>query len=197
MTNTLRIVYFFEDLAQEGFIKGLIRRIAEEKDVKIVEEVLNATHGSIIWIELEQFLRDIYHGILSIPDVLIIVIDGNCSTAIKVRKIIQQKVAQANIGLPYLACAVPNPHIERWYLEDPQALRQILPGAEPNCPRYKCQQDRYKNALKNAIRKAGVEPAQGGAEYGNDIAQLLNFYTLGKRDKAFKLFVDEVKQAIN
>jgi hypothetical protein len=196
MTNALRIVYFFEDLAHEQFIRGLIRRIAKEKGVKILEEVLNATRGSRIWIELEQFLRDIFNGILSVPDILVIVIDGNCSTAIKVRKAIQQKVAQAKINVPYLACAVPNPHIERWYLEDPKALRQILPGAEPNCPQYKCEQDRYKNALKNAIRKAGLEPSLGGAEYGNDIAQLLDFYTLSKRDNAFKLFVDEVKQAI-
>ncbi len=35
----------------------------------------------------------------------------------------------------------------------------------------------------------------GGTEYGRDIVQALDFYTLNKADRAFGHFVDELKSA--
>jgi hypothetical protein len=196
MTRPLNIVYFFEDIAHENFVKSIVHRIAGEKRKSIIEKVGNATSGSVVWLEFDQYLRDIYNGILPIPDVLIVVIDGNCKKDSEVRRIIKNKIEHAKVNIPHLVNAIPNPHIERWYLGDQSALKEILPKSNPKCPRYKCQHDRYKKALKKAIRDGGLDPILGGAEYGQDIATLIDLYQLGRVDRSFKRFLDELTAGI-
>lgn len=113
--------------------------------------------------------------------------DGNCKKVAQVRQHIQQEVASKGVNIPHLVCAVPNPHIERWYLEDQQAFKKVLPKAQPEKLRYECERDRYKKALIEVIRAAGVEPLLGGAEYGEDIAKILDTSGL---DRSFNTFSD-------
>ncbi len=190
-----QLVYFFEDMAHERFICALVRRAAQAKGVEIEEHILNATHGSKVWKELRQFLRELAQAQMGFPDVLIIVIDGNCRGHRQVQREIVREIENARVKIPIqqVVCAIPDPHIERWYLEDQHALASALPGAHIQKPRYKCERDRYKNALKAAIRHAGVEPILGGAEYGADVARALE---PSRMDRSFRAFWQNLQKAL-
>lgn len=193
MSRTRQVVCFCEDIAHERFIKALIRRAGAAKNVTVYIKVLNATHGSKVWNEFRQYLRELKAGTQSLPDVLVVVMDGNCQKAAKVRKDIEQEVKKVGLTIAHLICAVPDPHIERWYLEDQHAFKKVLPKAQPRKLRYKCERDRYKRALTDAIRAAGIEPLLGGAEYGEDIAQNLD---PGKLDHSFQAFWKDLGAAL-
>jgi len=194
MSRAIEVVYFFEDLAHEQFVRALVRRVAQQKGLRLDERVRNATLGSRVWIELKQFLRDLRREEEPLPDVLIVVVDGNCQSAAEVRRRIASEVEQSEVSVPHLVCAVPDPHIERWYIEDQQALPQVVREAKPPKLAYKCEKDRYKAALKQAIRAAGVEPILGGAEYGEQIAEHLQPSRL---DESFQLFWEDLRKALH
>lgn len=194
MNHTLQVVCFFEDIAHERFITALIKRAAEQQNVTPAIKVLNATHGSRMWKEFRQYLRELEAEVTPLPDVFIVVMDGNCQKATEVVRKIEDEVKKVSVTLPRLVCAVPDPHIERWYLEDQQAFKKVLPRAQPPKKlRYKCEHDRYKRALIEAIRAAGVEPLLGGAEYGEDIAKVLDPSRL---DRSFKTFWRDLCSAL-
>lgn len=185
MSEWVSVAYFLEDVAHERLIRGLVQRAAQDNGVSLNEDVRNATHGSRVWIELRQYLRDIQQRIEPKPDLLIAVIDGNCRKFKEVRQQIRKLTEPLQIRC---ICAVPNPHIERWYLGDAQAWQKVLPGTTFSALKYKCERDRYKNALIQAIRQAGVIPALGGAEYGDELARIIDTYKVGRRDNSFKAF---------
>lgn len=102
-----------------------------------------------------------------------------------------EDIEKSGAAITHLVFAIPNPHIERWYLEDQGAWVQVLPGARAKKIKYKCERDRYKNELKKAIRAAGVEPLLGGAEYGEEIAKALNSQQL---DRSFQDFWRDLRR---
>jgi hypothetical protein len=55
---------------------------------------------------------------------------------------------------------VPDPHIERWLLLDSQAFKEVLHRG-CSAPDQKCDRDRYKLLLDEAVRAAEVEPLLG------------------------------------
>lgn len=185
MSQSRQVVCFFEDIAHEKFITALIQRAAELKEVSVNIQVLNATHGSKVWRELREYMHEVEKKRFY-PDILVVVIDSDCQTVSQVRKKIKEVIGSASFQL---VCAVPNPHIERWYLEDQQALKQVLHGAQPQKLSYKCERDRYKSALIEAIRSARVEPLLGGAEYGEEIAKYLD---PRRMDESFQDFWKEL-----
>lgn len=193
MNRVQQVMCFCEDIAHERFIVALVQRAAQQQNTSVQIKVLSATHGSRVWVEFRQYLRELKTGAQRLPDVLVVVMDGNCKKPAQVRKDIEQEVGKSGLTIPQLVCAVPDPHIERWYLEDQQALKSILPNAQPKKLRYKCERDRYKRALVEAIRVAGVEPLLGGAEYGDEVANALNPYRL---DRSFQNFWRELLNAL-
>jgi hypothetical protein len=192
MSHPLEVHCFCEDIAHENFIYALIKRVAEEKNQQVSIEVLNATEGSKVWDELRQYLHECSRGKWRIPDLLVVVKDGNCEGSQQVRRRIQELVRKCAPAIPQLVSAVPDPHIERWYLEDQKALKAVLPGARTQKLRYKCEKERYKNALLEAFYKAGIVPLSGGAEYGERIAQELD---PSRMDLSFQTFFRELQQA--
>jgi len=147
--------------------------------------------------ELRRFLRDVSRAQERPFDLLVVAIDGNCQDYSKRRKRIQTVVKQS--GYPgSVVCAVPDPHIERWYLVDPGGFQQALgTDAAPEVPPYKCERGRYKQVLRQAVRQTGIVAPLGGLEYGSDIAQFLNLYVVGKADTGFKHFVDELRAVLD
>jgi len=99
--------------------------VAEEKNQQVSIEVLNATEGSKVWEELRQYLQECSRGKRRLPDLLVVVKDGNCEGLQQVRRRIQELVRKCAPQIPQLVSAVPDPHIERWYLEDQKALNAI------------------------------------------------------------------------
>ena len=130
-------------------------------------------------------------------DVLIAAIDGNCQGYADKRDELRHVADQAGYSRT-LICAIPDPHIERWYLVDTEALRRVIgPESHPEAPAYKCERQRYKRALRDAFLQAGIVAPLGGIEYGSDIAAALDLYTVGRADAGFKHFVDELRTAFN
>jgi hypothetical protein len=191
MRSTCRVTCFFEDVAHERFIKTIIKRVAQQVGIQAETSVRSATHGSRVWRDLEQYLRDIKAKAEPMPDVLVVVIDGDCQKEMQVRRRVQGLASKYGFPNEFVVCAIPNPHIERWYLEDQQALVQVIPNAKPQKLRYKCERDCYKRALVETIRRAGIEPLLGGAEYGDEIARSLDPNRL---DRSFQNFWDELRR---
>ncbi len=198
--DEIRIGYFLEDIGQERFLTALVSRIAQEMGLalqKLRHEVRNATGGRGVALdELRRFLRDVNHERERPFALLVVAIDGDCLSYRERRDEIRAIVEQS--GYPGLViCAVPDPHIERWYLADPCGLQQVLEvGSIPEVPTYKCERGRYKQALRDAIRQTGVVAPLGGLEYGPDIAEALDLYAVGKADAGFKHFVDELQAGL-
>jgi hypothetical protein len=195
MSRVCTVVCFFEDIAHEAFITELVRRAAKEQGKVVEIDTRNATGGAKVWGELKAFLRDLVSA-TGKPDILVVVVDGNCNPKQKQQQVMQLLQSQT-LPIPHYVIGVPDPHIERWYLEDTNALPQVLPGAKPNPPHYKCQKNLYKNALKDAIRAATrMEPLLGGAEYGDGIASVLDPHIVSRKDGSFDKFWKDLNNAL-
>jgi len=97
-----------------------------------------------------------------------------------------------------LVCAIPDPHIERWYIADPEGLQQAIgAGVRPVPPAYKCERGRYKRAILGVFADVGIKPLLGGAEYGNDVVEAMDLYAAQQADPALKHFVDHLKEALS
>lgn len=198
--DEIEVGYFLEDIGQERFLTALVNRVAREMGLpsrRLRHEVRNATGGrGAVLEELRRFLRDVNHERERPFALLVVAIDGDCRKYQERRNEIWAIVERS--GYPgTVVCAVANPHIERWYLADPRGLQQVLGGRGiPEVPSSKCERGRYKQALRDAIRQTGIRASLGGLEYGPDIAEVLDLYTVGKADAGFKHFLDELQAGL-
>ena len=195
----LRIGYFLEDLAQEKFVLALVQRVAldvKELAVEFRHEVRNATGGGGKALEqFSQFLERHGRGDERTFDVLVVAIDGNCVGPTQRVDEIKTRIRHTGY-LGQWVCAVPNPHIERWYLADPVGFQiQFQSPRLPVVPRQKCERDRYKRALVQALRDADLEAPLGGAEYGDEVVAGMDLYRAGKRDRALGRFISDLRYA--
>ena len=89
---------------------------------------------------------------------------------------------------PPIVLAVPDPHIERWLLLDGAAFKAVF---DRGCraPDQKCNRDRYKQLLVDAIRSAGVTPSFGGIEFAEDIMRHLDIDRAARADDSFRCFI--------
>ncbi len=197
----LRVGYFLEDIAHEQFITALTKRVAEEVGLssKSLEFVIrNASGGKgRVMTELRRFLRAVQRGRLSGTPVLIVAVDGNCQGYAEKRDEILS-LAERYEYRGRVVCAVPDPHVERWYIADPGCLQRVLRTAVAvELPARKCERGLYKRILRAAFAEAGIRPPLGGAEYGGDIAREMDLYVAQQNDRALKHFVDELKEALS
>ncbi len=196
----ITVGYFLEDVGQEVFLQALVVRIAQDVGLdskKLRHDARSTTGGKgRVITELRKFLRDVQSSRTTSFDILVIAIDGNCQGYLDKRKELQSIVERSGYN-DAVVYAIPDPHIERWYLEDAVALAQAI-GADinPNTPRYKCDRGRYKNALREAFKQASILPPLGGIEYAADIVRALNFYAIGKADAGFKHFEAELRHCL-
>lgn len=196
----IHIGYFLEDIAQQRFICALVERVAcglGLSPTDLCHDVRNATGGEGQTIgSLRAFLRRRSRAPVASFDLLVVAIDGNCRKYTAQRAEIISLMSQVNYP-GAVACAVPNPHVERWYVADPIGFQRSVAGPRlPVVPKYKCERARYKDALSDALRDAGLETPLGGAEYGEQIAQHIDLQRAGRADRSFKLFRDDVRQAL-
>lgn len=183
------IALFGEDYAHEQVIDALVRRIAEEYNIPIPRlNWRNAVggHGTVI-AELDDYLRDLKRQGSPWPDLIIIATDANCKGLNERTREIVPQDAPAPIIL-----AIPDPHIERWLLLDGAAFRAVL-GKGCDAPDQKCERNRYKKLLIDAIYAAGTTPRIGGIEYAKDIIQKMNINRAAQADRSFKRFVSNLR----
>lgn len=190
--DKLKVLIFVEDVAQENLIRTLFCRIAEESgldSVRLDVQVPYSRGGASIK-ALKDYLNDYPNDTV---DCFVLGSDGNCKGFTKKKQILEKNLQKYG-ALDRTILAIPDPHIERWYVVDPQALSEAVGSSIGNySPKHKCDKGHYKKILKEAILSADVEPLQGGAEYGQDIGEVLDLYKSCKEDSGFKFFFEQVK----
>ena len=141
--DKMRILYFLEDRAQEGFIKALVEKIAKEESIDIRSlnhDIRSARGGSRVIIAFRNFIRDTLKTKPSEVDLLVVAVDGNCKGH---KDRVEQLEGCIKLDHPFknrVIYAVPDPHIERWYITDQKALRDAI-GLKrpPDMLPYKCE----------------------------------------------------------
>lgn len=194
MAAKYRVVFFLEDAAQENLIPALLRRLITEQQLDPDDfqlDVLYARGGAALR-ALGDFIRDSRRLKHLAADLLVVGSDANCKGFTARRDWITKQTAKT--GYKDVVAAIPDPHIERWYLLDMAALAAAadvaLTGA---APAYKCDKDHYKKLLRGAFRGSDIEPPLGGSEYGPSLAQKMDLYAAGKQDHGLAAFVDDVR----
>lgn len=174
----------------------LIARVADDESASVRVKLRNAEGGTPQALAaLRRYGRDLAGGLDSFLNALVVALDGNCQGALE-----RKRSAEAALGTGYpgrLVIAVPDPHVEVWYLSDPTALPGVL-GERfvAEVPFHKCERHRYKEALRHACRRAGVEPVAGGVEYGAEVAAAMDLEAACQRDEGLSRFRDDLRAAI-
>ena len=93
---------------------------------------------------------------------------------------------------------MPDPHIERWYLCDHQALRQALSSSikpKPS-PKNKCGRDWYKTEYHRLLKEAEILIIVNEYEYAEAIVENLDLYEAGKKEPSLGQFLDSLRSAL-
>jgi len=194
----MRILYFLEDRAQEGFIKALVNRIAQDESIplnSLNHDVRSARGGSRAITEFKKFTRDTMQTSPSDVDLLIVAIDGNCKGSRDQIRQLKQHIRQNHPLKDKVVYAVPDPHIERWYIMDQRAFKDGV-GVEksPDMPPYKCKKDYYKKLLRDTLAESNVGSLLGGAEYAeNIVSNITSLNPLLSQNAGFQTFVDGLR----
>ncbi len=190
------VTYFVEDIAQETFVKAVVERMAREIGIIATADVRSATRGGRPLAELKAFLRDERRRSISTTDLLVIAIDGNCKGYSAKRKEIVGIIDQIGYIKRYV-CAIPDPHVERWYLCDGEAVRTALSASvQPTVPLMKCERDLYKKLLRKVIEEAEIAVILGGSEHGEAIVRAMDLYRTGKNEPSLGSFLDDLHSAL-
>jgi hypothetical protein len=191
--DKLKVLIFVGDVAQENLIKALFVRVARESGLDLsrleVQSPYSRGGGSIM--ALKDYIND--YGMETAADCFVLGSDGNCNGFVEKRKMLEKNLKKSN-ALDRTILAIPDPHIERWYLIDSSALSYAVGCPVGNySPKQKCDKGHYKNLLREAIQSVGVEPLQGGAEYGSEVGTNIDIFKASREDSGFKFFIQQVK----
>lgn len=193
MSRAIVVDIFVEDRAHEELLKPLLARIAAEEGVAVRPRVRSARggHGRAVT-EYELYQRLVRKGaaFAAMPDLVVVAIDGNCTTFAKKRSEIEGATNASFVDRLVVAC--PDPHVERWYLADPESFRTVV-GQQPAVGRKKCERDHYKHILAKAVREAGHPPTLGGVEFASELVGAMDLYRAGKNDHSLGAFVDDLR----
>lgn len=193
MSSPVAVDVFVEDRAHEAFLVPLVLRIAREEEVPVSPRVRSARGGharAIAELKLYQDLVTKGAAGTTYPDLLIVGIDGNCSTFAKARQAIED--ATQTPFSDRLVVASPDPHVERWYLADPESFKTVV-GQRPIVGKKKCARDHYKRVLAKTVRQAGHPATLGGIEFAPDLVEGMDLYRAGRGDHSLKAFLDGLR----
>ncbi len=194
-----RIAYFLEDRAQEDFMKALVEKVADARGYhNPIDHIVESSRGGSKAIEdCIEFLRDCERARQIEADFLVVAIDGNCRGHSEKRREIEEYVNQENPFKDRIVCAIPDPHIERWYLYDQRAFRLATNATPPETPPYKCEKNYYKKILREALRDGGVRVLAGGTELAADIVQSIqDINRVARQYDDLRDFVDELNRQL-
>jgi hypothetical protein len=179
VTLMREIFVFAEDYGHEQVLTALIQRYAGQYavEVSVILRSVRGGHGKVLT-ELAQFQRDLQRRRASLPDLLIVATDGNCRGFAERKREID--AVTANIS-NFVICAIPDPHIERWLLLDSAAFKEVV-GKGCSAPDQKCERDRYKHLLREAVREAGRTPLLSGLEFAEPLVRAMDLSRAERAD---------------
>jgi hypothetical protein len=143
--------------------------------------------------EYEAYQRLVTSGPLPRPDLMVVAVDANCKRFSEASREIVKATVPDLQSIAVAAC--PDPHVERWYMADPESFHDVV-GVTPSCRKKKCERDYYKGALRDAIRKAGHPVGLGGRAFAKDLAAAMDLFRAGRRDRSLKSFLDQLRSAV-
>lgn len=185
-----KIALFCEDSGHEAVIKALILKQAPKGSVQVMPLSARQGKGRAL-AELEKYLKNVERGQTYSPDAIVAAIDANCKGHNAKRNEIDAKIPDRLKHIPFVL-AVPDPHVERWLLIDSYAFKQVF-GKGCDAPDQKCEKDRYKSLLREAVRKAGGTQLLGGMEHAEEIIKHMDMLHIKKLDDSLKRFMEELE----
>jgi len=135
----------------------------------------------------ESFLKQARQGL---PDVLVLVIDANCSGWNAARGQLEAAIDEAVI--PHHVVGCPDPHVERWYIADPAAFQQVV-GVPPGRDQGKCERNVYKQLVEDAVRAAELPLLTGTADLAPDLVAEMDLFQAGKNQPSLGHFVSDLR----
>jgi hypothetical protein len=196
MNDPVRVDIFAEDHAHEEFLTAIVRRLSGDENVPVSIRVRAARGGHARAIDefmLYQSLVEKGIAGMTSPDLLIVGIDGNCTTFARKRDEIKEATGAAFSDRLIVAC--PDPHVERWYLADPDSFFGVV-GGRPVVGRKKCARDHYKRLLAEAVRDAGHPTTLGGIEFAAELINGMDLYRAGRNDHSLRAFLDDLRKGL-
>ena len=194
MAERLRVDLFCEDYGHESFSRTMVTRLAREegKEVNIIVRSGRGGEGRALT-ELKTYQLAAPHMGYSRPDLLVVVIDGNCEGWNKAKSTIQQAVDTSLFPQHVVGC--PDPHVERWCLADPIGFRQVVGGAPADDP-GKCERSYYKTLLRQSIESAGQSILVDPMDFAPEFVEQMDLYKAGKRQPSLRNFVEALRAAL-
>ncbi len=181
-----KVSIFVEDNAHEKFIGALVAKVAKQHDAEVEIEFRSVRGGyGTVKNELKQYLVEILRHTESLPDLIIVATDANCQGLRKREKEIRGITGKIDLKT---LCAIPDPHIERWFLIDSHAFKEAV-GKGCDAPDKKCERSRYKKLLLDNILAAEIIPSFGGIEFAEDIVEHMDLSRAVRADQSFKHFI--------
>ena len=196
MSDRLVVDLFVEDRAHEEFLKPLVTRIAGEDGIDVWARVRSGTGGharALAEFKLYQRVVALSPATSVAADLVVVAIDGNCSTFADARKRLHDAAVPSLQDRIVVAC--PDPHVERWYVADPQSFETVA-GSRPDVGSRKCARDHYKRILANAIAQGGHPVILGGVEFAAELVAVMDIYRAGRNDSSLKAFVDDFRAGL-
>jgi len=192
MADRPRIVLFCEDRGHEQFVRALVERLAGEEGLRPTLQAPSARGGHARALEefkvwQESFLNQTRHGL---PDVLVLVIDANCSGWNVAHGQLEAAIDEGVI--PHHVVGCPDPHVERWYIADPAAFQRVV-GVPPGRDQGKCERNVYKRLVEDAVRTAGVPLLTGTADLASDLVEEMDLFQAGKNQSSLGHFVSDLR----
>lgn len=196
MNKALMIDLFAEDRAHEEFLKAVVRRLAREaaRSIRLAVRSARGGHGRALT-EFQTYQASVLRGIggLRLPDVACVAIDANCQHFAAATKAITGAIQDPFRDRVIVAC--PDPHIERWYLADPDSFCSAV-GVRPTVTKRKCERALYKRDLERAVIEGGHPQTLGGIEFATEIVEAMDFYRAGKNEPSLRHFIAAFTQRL-
>lgn len=197
--DKMRILYFLEDRAQEGFVKAVVERVAEKESIpasSLIHDIRSARGGSRVIREFRNFLRDAEKMELLEVDILIVAIDGNCKGCNERTRQLETYIKSSHPLKNRVVYAVPDPHIERWYIMDQRAFKDgVGLNRAPDMPSYKCKRDYYKQVLNQALKDSNINSLLAGAEYAERIVEnIQNLESFAEQNSGCRAFIEDLRR---
>ncbi len=182
---------FVEDQAHEVFLVAILQRFSLEYNVGVKTKSINARGGrGKVISELKQYQNDLQRNKGILPDLIIVGTDSNCKGFREREKEINRNITDLQ---EFVISMIPEPHIERWLLIDPESFNTVFGKGCPT-PDQKCERDRYKVMFLEAITEVGVTPILGGIEHITDLVKEMNLQRVKDSDKSIRRFLNSLQR---
>ena len=187
---------FVEDHAHEALLLAFLDRVSKLEGRQIRPRIRSARggHGKALD-EMHRVQEVLLKGMTGegMPDLFLVGIDGNCTSANEKRRQIRERSLDEFADRLVMAC--PDPHVERWYMADPDSFHDVV-GVRPTVGKEKCRRDHYVSLLASAVRDGGNPSTLGGVEFAGELVAATDLYRAEKNDAALALFLHDLRAAL-